>query len=202
VAANGGVQNLRDNTPWRGAKNTVYGGGIRVPAAIRWPEGGLSGGKQIDSVTGYIDIYPTLKRVAGIETPSPNPIDGRDMLDVYRGDVDPTPRLWFSYVAKGEPDNIALFDGRWKLVVTGGSVLRLSEDTKAVAPNISAPRVELFDLTIDPREQDNIAPEHAKVITRMLNQLQKHRRLKPTGIPDFMQDREGFKAPQDWLITN
>lgn len=202
MSDNGGVQNLGNNTPWRGAKNTVYEGGIRVPAAIRWPEGGLSGGKQIDSVTGYIDIFPTLKRVAGIETPSPNPIDGGDMLDVYRGDADPTRRLWFSYVAKGEPDNIALFDGRWKLVVTGGSVLSLSEDTKAIAPNIGAPHVELFDLTIDPREQNNIAPEHANVVTRMLNQLQKHRRLKPTGIPDFMQDREGFKAPKDWLITN
>lgn len=201
ITDNGGVQALGDNGPWRGAKNTVYEGGVRVPAVARWPKGGLQGGGTVTAMTGYIDLYPTFKRMAGIDTPSPNPLDGRDMLDVYRGRVDPDPRPWFSYVAKGEPDNIALLDGNWKLVVTGGSVLDLSSHATAKANTQARPRLELFNLTNDPEEQHNIASQHPEIVARLLPRLQAHRELKPAGIEDFMERRDGFQAPKDWLIT-
>ena len=198
---NGGVQNLGNNAPWRGAKDTVYEGGIRVPAVARWPQGGLTGGGSIDAMTGYIDLYPTFKRMAGIETLAPNPLDGRDMLDVYQGNAEPTPRPWFSYVAKAQPDNIALLDGDWKLVITGGSVLDLAADGKPIAGAKDKPRVELFNLTIDPHEQTNLAAKQSKIVARLLAQLQEHRRLKPAGVPDFMEGRESFVAPKNWLIS-
>lgn len=46
---NGGIPKVgSSNAPYRGAKLTVYEGGTRVCAAIGWPAGGLSGGRQFD----------------------------------------------------------------------------------------------------------------------------------------------------------
>ena len=38
---------------------------------------------------GFIDIYPTIKRIVGDNDPDPNPLDGQDMLDVIRGKKSP-----------------------------------------------------------------------------------------------------------------
>ncbi|HWH71676.1 MAG TPA: sulfatase-like hydrolase/transferase, partial [Candidatus Sulfotelmatobacter sp.] len=58
---NGGIPKVgSSNAPWRGAKLTVYEGGTRVCALIRWPAGRLTGGGRFDGRIGYIDVLPTL----------------------------------------------------------------------------------------------------------------------------------------------
>ena len=44
VIANGGDSAIGDNRPFRGAKSNVFEGSIRVAAAARGPDGGVSGG--------------------------------------------------------------------------------------------------------------------------------------------------------------
>lgn len=57
-----------NNAPLRGGKGSVYEGGIRVPAIIRWP-GKTRGGAVSDEVICSADFYPTLL----------------DMLDLFPG---------------------------------------------------------------------------------------------------------------------
>jgi arylsulfatase B len=200
---NGGIR-YSDNGPWRGGKGSVYEGGVRVAAVVRWPAR-IRGGRKVDAMMGYIDVYPTVKSIAGITDPDPNPLDGRDMLEVIRGKAKAPKRDWFSYIAQGNPDKTAVCDGTWKLVVQGGSVLDVKLDKVTLLGVIwggskKKPSVELFRLDRDPREQRNLAAEHPKIVAELLKRLKEFRRLKIDGVPDFRQGRKGFKAPKDWEI--
>ncbi|MHC4120408.1 MAG: arylsulfatase B [Planctomycetota bacterium] len=197
---NGGIS-YGDNRPWRSGKGSVYEGGIRVPAVVRWP-GGIRGARSVDAMMGYIDVYPTIKRIAGVTGPDPNPLDGRDMLDAIRGRDAAPKRDWFSYIAQGNPDRAAICDGTWKLVVVGGSVLdvTLEQAVRSAEPR-KKPSVELFDLDRDPGERDNLVAEHPEVVAKLLPRLKEFRRLKISGVPGFRDDRKGFKAPKDWVIA-
>src|SRR5690606_35476354 len=68
---NGGIPRVgSSNRPFRAAKLSVYEGGTRVCAAIRWPAGGVSRGQRFDWRIGYIDVLPTLITAAGGIPPS------------------------------------------------------------------------------------------------------------------------------------
>ena len=149
---------------------------------------------------GYIDVYPTVKRVAGLTGPDPNPLDGLDMLDVIRGAAPAPSRDWFTYIAQGAPEAMAVQDGAWKLVVRGGSVLDATM-AKGETGRVSAPSFELFRLDQDPGEETSLVAEHPAIATRLLERLQQFRRLKMDGVPDFREGSEGFKAPKDWMIA-
>ena len=63
---NGGVGGLpRNNLPLRGNKLDAWEGGIRVAAAMRWPGGGVAGGKKITVPISCIDVMPTLTKLSG-----------------------------------------------------------------------------------------------------------------------------------------
>jgi len=123
------------------------------------------------------------------------------MLEVICGKANPPQRDWFSYIAQGTPDRIAVCDGTWKLVVLGGSVLDVTLDSKG-KPNdpTAVESIELFRLDRDPGEKTDLLAEHPDIAARLLARLQQHRRLKLKGIPDFREGREGFVAPKDWVI--
>ena len=198
---NGAVTRYGDNGPWRSGKGAVYEGGVRVPAVVRWGAGGICGGGNVDAMMGYIDVYPTVKRIAGVTDLDPNPLDGRDVLDVIRGKAEPPRRDWFSYIAQGTPDKTAVCDGTWKLVVAGGSVLDVTLDENG-KPNDSdgAPTVELFRLDRDPGERTDLAAKHPEIVARLLERLKEFRRLKIDGVPDFREGRNEFVPPKDWVI--
>ena len=191
------------NRPWRSGKGNVYEGGIRVPAVVRWPAGRISGGGTCDAMMGMIDVYPTVKRISGVTAADPNPLDGRDMLDVIRGKASPPKRHWFSYIAQGSPDKTAVCDGTWKLIVLGGSVLDVpldaATDTTYPAPNRT---IELYRLDRDPGEATNLAAEQPEIVARLLRRLHEFRRLKIDGVPGFRDGSEGFVAPKDWKIKD
>jgi arylsulfatase B len=197
LSDNGGTR-FGDNRPWRSGKGSVYEGGVRVPAVVRWPAGGLIGGREVDAMMGHIDIYPTIKRIARATGPDANPLDGRDMFDVILGKAEPPQRDWFSYIAQGTPVRIAVCDGTWKLVVSG-NVLDVSLDDGDRDKTDGGPTIELFRLDRDPGEKTNLVGKHPEIAGQLLKRLKEHRQLK-IDVPHFLQGREGFVAPKDWVI--
>jgi arylsulfatase B len=198
---NGALQ-FGDNGPWRSGKGTVYEGGIRVPAAVRWPSG-IQGGRTVDAMMGFIDVYPTVKRIAGVADPDPNPLDGQDMLEVIRGKAEAPKRDWFSYIYQAQSEQTAVCDGTWKLVVRGGNVLDVRLDESGRPSGVKGElSVELFRFDRDPGEKTNVAAEHPEIAAGLLERLKEFRRLKKEGVPGYDEGREGFKAPKDWLIRD
>ena len=80
---NGGV-GAGDNGPLRDQKASVFEGGIRVAAAMRWP-GQVPAGSTVNAPLAYIDVLPTLMGVAGLDDHGGKPLDGLDARGVLTG---------------------------------------------------------------------------------------------------------------------
>ena len=190
---NGGVVGVSDNTPFRGAKASVYEGGIRVAAAARWPVGGISGGGEVSAPVAYIDVLPTLLGIVGMAAPTERALDGRDVLGVLNGSEEDAPRDLYSYVVvgSGAVEQVAVIEPEWKLVVVG------PELTEPEAAERS--RVMLYAIATDPHEREDVSAEHPDVVSRMLDKAIAFRALQPPdAVPPYDAGREGFVAPPDW----
>jgi arylsulfatase A-like enzyme len=132
------------NHPLRGAKHSLYEGGIRVPFIVRGP--GIAGGSWSHvPVAGY-DILPTLYDLAGGTAKLPGEIDGGSLKPVLLGGGNAAvarglPGLVFHRPLTGASNRLsALRVGGLKLVV-----------------NWATGEKELYDLANDIGEERNLA---------------------------------------------
>lgn len=189
---NGGVLNVgSSNDPYRGAKLTVYEGGTRACAAIRWPDGGLTGGERFNGRIGYIDILPTLLSVAGAE--APKNLDGINALPAIRGETELPERPWFSYMHQNETAHASVHLGDWKLVARG--------DFFAENPEKAA-RFELYDLASDPVEANDLTADNPERVAELSALLREFGSWQKPGVGPFAEGRKGFEAPKDWMIRD
>ena len=163
---NGGYVNkfdgmqVTDNTPLRSGKGSLYEGGIRVPAIIRWP-GVTRSGAESDVPISSIDYYRTILSVAGLsgDREYNRTVDGIDLTPLLR-DPDLIPdraALYFHYphyYATTSPVS-GLRVGDWKL-------LRYYEDS----------RVELYNLADDLGERRNLAGENPEIAAALTERLE------------------------------
>jgi len=189
---NGGIPRVgSSNAPWRDGKLSVYEGGTRVCACIRWPAAGLTGGRKYAGRIGYIDVLPTL--LAAAAQKPPQNLDGIDLLPVLRGKSPLPERDWFSYVHQTEKAHASVHEGKWKLVVHG--------DVFGEKPGQPSP-TELYDLDSDPGEKTDCAATHPEVVSNLQNKLREFGKLRTQDAGGFNAGREGFRAPKDWIIRD
>ncbi len=197
---NGGVGSLKDlNTPLRGAKLTVYEGGIRVPACVRWPAK-IKPGRKSDAICGYIDLLPTLVSLAGGNAlaDSVQPLDGIDLAGLLAGEADKSSdRPWFSYHGQGgeEAEHLAIIQSDWKLKVNGRRLTGIEQLTDGSCD------VELFQLSTDPFEKTDVKNLHPAVVEKLGKQLVEHRALQPKrSVPEYRVGSAGFVPPTNWEL--
>jgi arylsulfatase A-like enzyme len=168
---NGGVRTIWDqhftsNKPLRGEKFQLYEGGIRVPLIVRWP-GVTPEGKVTEQLAISTDFLPTILDILQVHPHEPLP-DGVSLLPVLRqGDAGRFGRDLFWHFPHYMPRQdmapaSALRDDRFKL-------LHHYEDH----------RLELFDLSRDPGETLNLAPEQPGKALQMFERLREA--LQQTG---------------------
>ena len=137
---------VASNKPLRDGGVTLWEGGIRVPAIIRYP-GHLKAGTVNQSPLISLDILPTLITLAGGQLPAERILDGQDMLPALAAQTAPEPRTFFFQYRNFS----AVRRGKYKLV--------------RIKPNQP---FMLFDLEQDLSETTDLAERNPKV----LNQLQ------------------------------
>ena len=186
-----GLDITRPNCGYRGSKGNVYEGGIRVPCVVRWPSGGAVGGREVRSMVHFTDWLPTLVGVAGGSggrVPCLDGVDQRGVFSEVGGYDGGLVRFWQWNRYDPVPHcNIAMRDGRWKLVYpqlewamrTGPGdtpaadeevqakmlrgelqdVIRVEPGIERVAPTDREEwgRPQLFDVETDPAEQEDLA---------------------------------------------
>jgi arylsulfatase A-like enzyme len=133
--------------PWRGIKRDLYEGGIRVPMIVYWPAR-IKTGRVSDQVWSFWDFLPTAAEIAQAKVP--DQIDGISMLPTLLGrtQTNQHPALYWEFHERGFQQAARM--GRWK----------------AVRPQAGEP-LELYDLQTDPGEKNNVASEHADVLTKL-----------------------------------
>lgn len=186
---NGGITRVGSNAPYRGAKLTVYEGGTRVCAAMRWPAGGVTGGKKFSGRIGYIDVLPTVLAAAG--APAPKNLDGVDFLPALRGAAALPDRAWFSYLHQNEDAHASVHLGNWKLVAHG--------DFFAEQP-ATKPALELYDLATDPAEKTDVAARRPEIVAQLHGRLREFGTWQMPGVGAYAAGREGFVPPKDWVV--
>ncbi len=152
-AGNRGTSAFHDsNRPFRGQKRTLWEGGIRVPAAARWP-GMIPAGRVSDEIVHMIDLLPTCLAAAGAAPDPGRPPDGRNILPVLMGkERAPERTLFWEWRAEGY-QQLAAMRGDFKLVITGGN------------------RPELLNVEEDPSERRTLAAEYPEVTQRLEREL-------------------------------
>jgi uncharacterized sulfatase len=142
------------NEPYRGWKITLFEGGIRVPMFVSWPAR-IPAGAKIDTPVAHIDVMPTLAAAAGAPLPAGVEIDGQDLLPLAAG----TGGL-------SRPDDAIYWQsGSYRVVRAGG--WKLQVDSKQ-------PKTWLFDLSVDPTEQTNLAASRPGKVAELQALLDKH----------------------------
>ncbi len=140
--------------PLRDGKFTTYEGGMREPTVMRWP-GRVPAGKECGEVCGTIDLLPTLAKLAGGEVPDDRVIDGKDIWALMSGEAGAkSPHDAYYYYRARNLEAVRC--GKWKLRITG-----------------KKKKVELYDLSADISEQNNVAGDNAEVVKRLGDKMRK-----------------------------
>jgi arylsulfatase A-like enzyme len=116
---------LARNAPLFHRKWSVWEGGIRVPAIMRWP-GVIPAGQVTPQVGITMDFTATILALAEVDRPADYAADGIDLLPIVSGEAPVVERtlFWRNNSAR------AVRSGDMKLVVDGGSsfVFNVRED--------------------------------------------------------------------------
>jgi arylsulfatase A-like enzyme len=141
------------NAPFRGGKGSLKEGGVRLPAIVNWPA------KLKPSIVNeplhHVDLMPTLLAIAGGTGSQNHPFDGRDVrATLFEGKPSPHDEILINV----ESFRGAIRAGKWKLIKV------------AILPG----KTELFDLSKDPGENENVADQNPGIVTNLETRLMKY----------------------------
>ncbi|NNJ24009.1 arylsulfatase [Alienimonas chondri] len=137
------------NGPFRGVKRSLYEGGIRVPLIACWP-GTIPPGSTSDLQTTQWDLMPTLADLGG--QPVTEAMDGLSIAPTLRGRPEAQTKreyLYFEFYETGAQQSVR--KGDWKAYRRGGW----------------NGTTELYDLSKDVDESDDLAAAHPELVEEM-----------------------------------
>ncbi|MEK6795882.1 MAG: arylsulfatase [Spirochaetota bacterium] len=147
-----------NNAGLRGMKGSEYDGGHRVPFFIRWPSGGFTQARDIDTLTANIDILPTFMDLAGIDTAK------YDRLNFHGESVKP--------LLTGEKTG-----SRERVIVTDSQ--RLTQPVKWKQSSVMTDRWrlingrELYAMESDRAQAYDIAEKYPDVVARLRSEYER-----------------------------
>lgn len=154
----------KSNGGLRGAKRDVYEGGIRVPFIVNWP-GVIKPAQVSGHVSAFWDIMPTLAEISGVNLAEKKiKSEGISLLPLLTGQPEKQkehPYLYWEFHENKVSDQ-AVRMGKWKAVRHG-----------------PFSRMELYDLSADEAETNNIAEKHPDIIKKMTAVILKAREPHP-----------------------
>ncbi len=149
---------FNSNQGLRDGKGTLYEGGIRSPGILRWP-GKIEPGSSSACLSGFEDWLPTLVELAGGKERLPAGLDGISLMPLMMGKPS-TPRDFLYREFPGYGGQVCVISGRWKLIQTGLS-------GKKVRGKTIPPSTELYDLSVDEKETQNLAAKHPDIVAEL-----------------------------------
>ena len=153
---NGGTEGVSVfNAGMRGAKNTPYQGGTRVPSFWRWPAG-FRGNAEVPALAAHVDVLPTLAELAGLALDGRlrGQVEGRSLAPLLK---DP---------AAAWPDRVLVTHlGRWPR--GGAGQAKYAGCSVRNARFTLVNNAELFDLKADPGETRDVSAAHPGEVAKL-----------------------------------
>jgi len=139
----------------RGVKRDLYEGGTHVPMIASWP-GVIDAGLTSNHISAFWDFLPTMAELTGQKLP--NKTDGVSMLPTLLGQPNQPEHNFLYWEFPARKGRIAIRKGKWKAVRYKASI------------NPNSP-LELYDLSADPGEENNVAASQPETVSMMRNLL-------------------------------
>ncbi len=153
----------------RGQKADIWDGGHREPLIASWP-GRIEGGRTSTQLFCLSDLMATCASAAGVALPDNAGEDSFDQLPAMTGET-PTSAVRESVVHHSGAGMFSLRQGKWKLVLGRGS--GGFSPPQLVEPAQGAPRGQLYNMSEDQPELQNLWAEQPEVVDEMLTSLEK-----------------------------
>ncbi|MFP4096388.1 MAG: sulfatase [Cyclobacteriaceae bacterium] len=174
---NGGLEETgpyrgTSNDPLRGQKGQYYEGGIRIPMIIKWP-GVTNAGTAVTMPVLTTDLFPTLAGI--LDTALPENLDGLNLKELLTGGMLPDRNLYWHYPhyhksLGGVRPSSTIRQGNWKLI-----------------EHLETGRLELYNLSEDPHESQNLAEKEKQRARQMQAQLATWRKNVGAQMPEKMK---------------
>jgi arylsulfatase A-like enzyme len=145
-----GAKTPASNGDLRGGKGSLHEGGVRVPTIFYWPS--KLKPRIVNEPLDMVDVMPTVLALAGAKGSPDHPFDGKDIWPTL-AENQPSPHEHI--LINVEAFRGAIRKGNWKLVKI------------ALLPG----KTELFDLSKDPGEQNNVADRYPGIVGELEAQL-------------------------------
>lgn len=166
--------NPKTGERFRAGKGSLYEGGLKVPYLVRWP-GRIEAGTVSDHLFYYPDVMPTLADIGNAECPE---TDGLSFLPTLIGRAEQAIHdyLYWEYVGQ-----TAVRQANWK------AYKGMKGDW------------ELYDLSKDIEETDNVAANHPEILERLIALAKAaHEPIHPGEIYDReLTDKDHSQAPHE-----
>nr|WP_306422963.1 sulfatase [Paenarthrobacter aurescens] len=158
------------------AKCTLYDAGLGVALMLRHPGNPLWSGRRVGNIVSHVDVLPTLMDLAGL--PTPDGLAGTTLRPAVEAGDAPRSHCFsqLSHHTYYDPKR-SVRTSTHKLIVNFSNAPRAMDPTQSWihrslpadlgGPTIgTSPALELYDLTMDPEELDNIAgnPEQSEIL--------------------------------------
>ncbi len=160
---------FKSHGPFKGIKRDLYEGGIRVPMMARWP-GKIAPGSVTDHISAFWDVLPTAAEIANASYLPQN--DGISFLPTLKGQGKQSNHQYLYWEFHGQGGKQAVRLGNWKGI-------RLN-----MANNPEAP-IELYDLSADMGETNNIADQHPEIVEKIKSMMQEAHIKNPDFLFEF-----------------
>jgi arylsulfatase A-like enzyme len=138
---------LSRNAPLFHRKDTLWEGGIRVPAIFRWP-GQLPAGRTISQVGITMDLTASILAATNTPAPSDAKLEGINILPILAGRSPLIERTLFWRINVANRQQRAVRKGEWKLLIDGDDLL-------------------LFNLRADIGERQDVAMQRPDVVAAL-----------------------------------
>jgi len=157
--------------PFRGLKRDIYEGGHHVPFLVRWP-GVVQPNQTCDSLISQIDLMATIAAIVDYELPADAAHDSYDQLPLLQGQVEAVRK---DHVHNTRAQGYAMRADQWLLIdAKSGYVSKVDPAwmKRYDYPQDDSSAVELYDLSSDPGQKQNVAAEHPKLVEQLKQQLE------------------------------
>jgi arylsulfatase A-like enzyme len=147
----------------RDQASELYEGAIRVPLIVRWPQH-VPAASTSSSPAALWDLLPTCAELARVPAHRrPVGVDGISLFPLLKGkELVQRPRMYWKSFTNGSAEAVRLEpDGAWKAVLPAGKEHFAD--------------IELYDLSNDERETNDLSEEHPDTVMRAVEKSERRR---------------------------